>query len=214
MKSLILGTIILISAGCSKSGKPEIRKNALLPGKLQEAVESARHKPPCDGIIALEWSNTWPVPFDDPKGNKFHIFFYPITGVPHQTKHLYNPIAEAVVDLQSGIPIACRTLTGPAKELSQRVYSDKARALGIDGMADHAHRLYARTEDVSALYAARGKQPLTQEQRSIATDFLDVFEIIAEPDLLPYYYKANPSFWEWLHSASGGRSIPQVVRKL
>lgn len=206
----LLSAALILAAGCSKPSETADPKSALIPGKLQEAVESARHKPPCDRVIALEWSNTWPVPFDDPQGKKFHIFFYPVTGIPHQTKHLFSPIAEAVVDLKSGNPIACRMLPQQPKELSQRVYSDKARALGIDGLAAQAHALYVRTEDMAALYAARGKQPLTMAERTTAAEYMDIFEIIAEPDLLSYYYRINPSFWEWLFSATG-RSIPQVA---
>ena len=42
-----------------------------------------------------------------------------------------------------------------------------------------------------------------------AKDYIRLFKMNAEPSLLPYYYRLNPAFWEWLR-VTAGDSIPAV----
>lgn len=191
---------LLCVSACGKPPKPAPAS----AGRLKAAVQSASAQPPCGAVIAMEWPPTWPVPLE---GGKYKILFYPLTGTPDAEPKLYTPAGEAVIDAESGKPVACAALPGAPKELSRRRWPAGMDKVGLQEFLGLEEKLYDQTEAVAAVYAA-GREPAAQDSAA-AGEYLRLFESLAEPDLLPYYYRMNPGFWEWIRTAAG-RSIPKA----
>jgi len=152
----------------------------------------------------MEWPPTWPVPLGS---SRFKILFYPLTGTPDAEPRLYSPSAQAVLDVESGKPLNCGPLPGSVKELSRRRWPRAMDQVGVKEFMELADKLYARTEAVAQAYAPGGV-PAARDSAA-AREYLQLFESLAEPDLLPFYYRMNPDFWEWVRKAAG-RSIPKA----
>ncbi len=191
---------VLVLFGCAKPQAPV--------SKLKAAVRMARAQEPCSSIIAVEWPASWPIPAEGSGGRSYKIFFYPVTGNPSTGPLVHSPAGEAVVDSESGKPSSCVALPGAPKELSTRRWPEAAAALGIAEFDERSASLYAKTEALAAVYA-RGKRAVGAA--ALAKDYLRTFRSLAEPDLLPYYYRLNPAFWEWLRETAGD-SIPAAER--
>lgn len=199
-KALLLAALALI-AGCSKPKAPA----AKLSDKLKNALVELPRTPPCDAVIPMEWPSSVPVPTGRAAG-EFKIFFYPLMGDPARLK-LYAPAGEAVLDLASGKASSCVKLAGPLKELSGARLTpalEKMSQAEIDRASDE---LSAAGERVAVLYAA--KRAPTPEEAEDLKDYGRRFMELAEPALLPYYYKLDPDFWEWLRKA-GAPSVPKA----
>lgn len=195
----LLASLLCLSS-CGKAPAPAVPS----AGRLRAAVQSASAQPPCGAVIAMEWPATWPVPLE---GGKYKILFYPLTGTPDTEPRLYTPAGEAVIDAQSGRPTSCAAFPGAPKELSRRRWPAATDKVGLQEFLGLEGKLYDRTEAVAAVYAA-GRAP-SAEDSAAAEEYLRLFESLAEPDLLPYYYRMNPGFWEWVRKAAG-RSIPRA----
>lgn len=197
MRRTLLAALILCASACSKKPQP----------RLKAALESAKSLPPCSTVIAGEWPYGWPVPLDGSGGKRFKIFFYPMSGTPDTGPTIATPAGEAVLDLDSGKPASCGVLPGYPKDLSRRRWPAAVDKLDMKGFAEREDKLLGLTEAVAAVYGAK-RAPYPGDAAT-AKDYMDVFESMAEPDLLPYYYRLNPAFWEWLRGAAG-RSIPKA----
>ncbi len=195
----------LLAAACGRPAPPRASG-----GKLAAAVRAAHFAGPCANVVALEWPAGRPVPLDGWNGRRFKIFFYPLSGRPGTPARLSAPAAEAVVDADAGSPVECRALPGAPKELAASRWTPEALALSDDAFEAKSTELDQLTEDVAAVYAAT--RPPTPADVDLARRYLESFEFMAEPPLLPDYYRLNPAFWEWLRGAAG-RSIPKPSAK-
>jgi len=147
----------------------------------------------------MEFGQTVPVPV---KGGRFKVLFYPLTFSPGKSEAMPAAI-EGIFSAASDAPDSCAALpkastgsAGPAVPpgTSQAAYYRAEEAL------------YAGLPKAGELYA-KDAVPSEADKRLLA-DYLDAFNAIAEPGLLPDYYRAEPGFWEWLRSATG-KSIPK-----
>lgn len=199
-------TIVLSLAACTKP--PEraqpVKRGPSTPTALEEAVRQVAHQPPCFHAIPMEWSAARPVPLDDPHGRLFKLLFYPVSA-PGADFGISTPGAEAVIDLTSGKAVSCKLLGVAPQPLSHRRWSQAADGLGMMDFEEREHQLYGLTESVAAAYNS-GRAPEISDP-ALANNFRDAFLLLAEPDLLPYYYRSNPAFWEWLRKTTG-KSIP------
>lgn len=199
---IFIASCALGAAGCGNPPPPRATG-----GKLAAAVRDARFAAPCGRAVGMEWPAGRPVPIDGANGRRFKVFFYPLSGRPGTPARLATPAAEAVLDADSGAPVECRALPGIAKDLASPRWTSEARGLGDDAFDAKSVELDQLTEDISAVYAAR--RPPTTADADLARRYLDDFQIMAEPPLLPDYYRLNPAFWEWVRLAAG-RSIPKA----
>ncbi len=169
--------------------------------KLKRSVELVKTLPLCAATIPNRWASSWPVPTGGKQGNEFKVLFFTVdqdgTGI-----RLNTPMGEAVLDAETREATACSARKGEHKALSSRRFGAKASAFGLDEFDSQADLLFDRIEKAGALYAARG------HDQTLLEDFVSRFNVLAEPDLLPYSYRINPEFWEWVRSETG-RSIPK-----
>jgi hypothetical protein len=200
-RGLALTAAVFLLAACHKPLRP------LPPGALRTAIQDAKSLPPCSSVIANEWPYTWPVPLADAQASRFKILFYPFTGDPGAEPSLLTPAGEAVLDARMGKPTTCQVLPGIPKVISHQRWPSATDELSMKDFQSRQDELYEKTQTVASLYnSGRGVSP---PDAASAKQYLEAFESLAEPDLLPYYYRMNPAFWEWLRGATG-RSIPKA----
>jgi hypothetical protein len=189
MKNLSAASCLLfILAPCA------CRKPAPTPAKLKTALQTVSAIPPCDKLIPGEWPHSLPIPTGAPGGTEFKIFFYPL-GKPGTPEFVDAPLGEAVLRSDGSVFI-CNRLPGEKKGLASARWPRSADDLTFEDFLASQDRLYATTEKVAVLYSA--KVPLTQEDKNTLQEYGRQFSSLAEPALLPYYYRLNPDFWDWL----------------
>lgn len=204
---LLLALALSACSGASKSPPSAAQKEAdeaqgaKHSTRLEETIRAARVAGACAGVVAGEWPQGFPVPAEGP--GRFKVFFYPMTPTPGEPV-IDAPAAEALVDLEAGKGVSCEAVPGPRKELPGRRWPASLDEVGAFPLRALIQKLHDRTEAAGAAYAARSSSP---EGVAAAKDFVRLFKMTAEPALLPYYYRLNPAFWEWLRSTAGD-SIP------
>jgi hypothetical protein len=194
--ALLLGAVLAASCRGSGDGLDRLKSEPLY--RRAEAVRSA---PACSGLVPLEFGRTFPVPASGP-GESFTVLFYPLAEDAGRVEAL-TPVFEArFARAADGADSCARLNPAPAP-----------RALGPAAPAGMSNADYYRAQarlfsslDRAAVLYFSGK-PAAADKAALA-DFSDAFAALAEPGLLPDYYRQNPGFWEWLRR-EGGRSIPK-----
>ncbi len=199
--------LVLLLAAASACSSCRRAAPPLAPGALKTAVQSAKAQPPCSTVIPDEWAYSWPVPLADPEASRFTVLYYPVTGHPGAPPTVWSPAGEGVVDARSGKPVSCALLPGAPKELSRRRWPAASEAWDIKTFRAREGLVFEKTQEIAAIYDAR--RQLRPADVDSAKSYFEAFSSLAEPDLLPYYYRMNPDFWEWLRSAAGV-SIPKA----
>jgi hypothetical protein len=204
---------LLLLAACVKPENPPAspaQREAAEAGdlklstRLSEAIRGVHAGGPCSSVVAMEWPDGFPVPAEASQGRRFKIFFYPMSSVPGEPT-FYSPAAEALLDIETGKVTSCELTGEKPKELSGRRWPIALNGVGAFPMQALTKKLHDRTEAVAAVYgSANAPTPAGVET---AKDYIRLFKMNAEPSLLPYYYRLNPAFWEWLR-ATAGDSIP------
>ena len=167
---------------------------------LYRSAKAVRQAPGCLSAVPMEFGQTFPIPVREGERELFEILFYPANSSPGECT-LATPIFAARFEPGSPDSARCvRLSTAPVESLgrcapgglSQRRYYRTA------------YRLFDSLESTAGLYF-KGRPPGPESRKSLA-EYAEAFEAIAEPGLLPFYYRRNPDFWEWLRRETG-RSI-------
>jgi hypothetical protein len=161
-------------------------------------MQTLSAQPPCDAIIPMEWPPSLPVPTGAGAGREFKVFFYPL-GRPGAPDFVLAPRGESVFNSETGHVSSCRRLEGQPQGLSDKRWPAGIGKLTIDEFILKQDRLYAASQEVAGLYAAKGVT--TNETRAILRTYGGQFLEMAEPALRSYYYRLNPDFWQWLKDA-------------
>lgn len=212
-RPLRLLPVLLLLAACADPDHPPAsaaQKEAAEAGdlklstRLNETIRAARATPPCAAVVAGEWPTGFPVPAEGSRGRRFKIFFYPMSGAQGEPT-ISSPAAEALLDIDAGKAVSCALAPGKPQELPGRRWP--AALDGVGAFQQHAlmKKLHDRTEAAAAVYGGQGVA--TPADVEAAKDYVRLFKLNAEPALLPYYYRLNPAFWEWLRETAGD-SIP------
>lgn len=201
----IVAVCALAAASCGRQAPAPAAKPT-----LADAVRDARFAPPCRRLVAQEWPAGLPVPDDAATGRRFKIFFYPLIGSPGTAPRLVQPTADAVVDADAGTSVVCRARPGLPGNLTGARWTPQAAALDADAFDAKIAELDRLTELIAPVYAAR--RPPTAADADLARRYASLFETMAEPPLLPDYYRLNPAFWEWVRAAAG-RSLPRAAAR-
>ena len=198
-RRIALLAALLIAPGCRKAAEVPS-----MPSRLQQALQGLSAQDPCDRLIPLEWPTSWPVPTGKGGGREFKVFFYPLGGPRNEIK-VSAPLGEAVFDADSGKPSQCRRLPGALTVLSQTRWGAKVEAMSMKELEARSTDLYAASEEMGKLYAA--KAALSAAQRKKAEAYGRLFQDLVEPALRPYYQALNPDFWKWL-AENGAPVLP------
>jgi len=185
--SLAAGVLLVLAPCAGVQAAP-------LPAKLKLALQSASSTAPCDRVIPEEWPHSLPVPTGAAQGTEFKIFFYPL-GRPRSPDFVNAPLGQAVLNSDGSIS-SCKRLPGRKKGLAAARWPKATDKLSVDELLADLDRLYAATEEVAVLYSA--KAPIPEAAKKTLQDYRRRFLALAEPALLPYYYRLNPAFWDWL----------------
>lgn len=207
--SISVFTALVLLSGCLGQ-TPGKEPDLSFSGPFEKVVSLVRALPPCDTVIGMSWGQTFPVPVDDGQGTRVRVYFYPITGKGGQANQIYNPVAEAVVEIEKGAAVVCGDVSFTPKKVGDIPAPDPNRKPeALFSLVKKQQELYRRTEAVIPAYYARKTREASPADKALASAFLESFEGVVKPErgLLPYYYQANPDFWEWIRKAAG-RSIP------
>ena len=180
-------------AACKDSGDEADRLQA---DPLYQRVEKVRESASCAVLVPMEFGRSLPVPARE---GGFKLLFYPLVTAPGKAEVL-SPAFEAAFARPGG------------EDLCARIGSGKPRSLGQAVPAGLSQKDYYRAE--MRLFSALGRTAelylkggaLAAADKQAPADFLDAFQTLAEPGLLPDYYRLSPDFWEWLRRETG-RSI-------
>jgi len=212
-QALHLLSALLLLAACAKTENHPLSaaqseaaeaENLKFASRLSEAIRGVHAGGPCATVVAMEWPDGFPVPAEASQGRLFKIFFYPMSSVPGEPT-FYSPAAEALLDIETGKVTSCELTAEKPKELPKGRWPAALKGVGAFPMDALAKKLHARTEAVAAVYGSANAPSSAGVET--AKDYIRLFKMNAEPSLLPYYYRLNPAFWEWLR-VTAGDSIP------
>lgn len=196
MNRILVAVALLLLAACSKPPRAPLSRT------LATTLEGAAASGPCS-VMPLEWAKSYPVPLSD---GTLKVFFYPSFEDPQAGPVTYGPGGEGIVASSLDRFTACaKTPQAPAR------LADQSRPKGERGGMKAYERLTAEllddTETATRLYAS--KKTLGDADRAVLARYWKEFDALAEPGLRPFYYRANPAFWDWLRPlAGGGLSAP------
>lgn len=173
------------------------RKEEAASPRLKRIVETLYSKPPCAAVIPEHWSPSWPVPAVSPGGSGFKLLFYPVVREGPELR-LSAPLGQAVFT-GDGRVSSCTRAPGPEARLSGPLSSKQAAGYSPEQMKERSDRLYALSEEVGMLFSAQS--PPGPGQAPLLREYGGLFRELAEPPLLPHYYRLQPEFWDWLKAA-------------
>lgn len=168
---------------------------------LYRRAEQLRLNAPCSALVPMEFGQTFPVPARG--GKRYSVLYYPVSAQPGKSEAM-SPVYSGDFARGAGEPDRCAKLG-----------ADKPHSVGAPvpaGLSQKAYykaavALYASLDKAAALYGTGGT--VADADKKTLADFADAFSTLAEPGLLPDYYRQNPDFWEWLRREAG-RSIPKA----
>jgi hypothetical protein len=195
---LLLAAAALAACEGSSYWSGRLRANT-----LYQRTNALKISGPCAALVPLEYEYTFPVPLD-PSEKTLEVLFYA------QTPERYAPRYEIVTPQYAAV----FNLDTTSEDRCFALHPERLDELGPATPPPYFKTAYARRtfqtydslQKTCALYF--GRQALEPKDRKILGEFADSFQKVAEPVLLPRYYRINPDFWEWLRR-EGGRSIPK-----
>ena len=157
----------------------------------------------------MAWVSSWPVPTATP--GRYKVLFYALdrtaqdaSGMPRVRPT--EPRGEAVFSIDGKVS-ACGATSPDLKPLAGERYSAAAMELDEEAFDKASARLLTLTETIAGVYAANN-----QAKPKDVAEYFKQFQLMAEPALAAFYYKANSDFWEWLRR-QGGQSLPAGASK-
>lgn len=194
MKKALPAAVVLALAAC---------KQAAPPKSFQAVFEGLSRSPACSQNVPMEWVSTWPVP--QPEAGTFRVLFYSLDrstmdadGLPRVRPTAPRGRASFSAD---GKVAECSASGEDAVILEGERYPVSAMELEEEAFDDATRELLALTHAAGTAYARGEPAPKT------AAQYWKAFQKMAEPALLPHYYRLNPAFWEWLRREAGA-SLP------
>jgi hypothetical protein len=177
-------------------------RNRIAATSLHLGFEEVRQSSACAQLLPLDFVETYPVPVRDPAQERFSVLFLPAKIAADSCSMaspafsgefvLGTPAADACVSLEAAVIEPLGHCMPPG--LSWLTVSRKEATL------------FESLGPVAALYRKGGG--VGPEDRRRLRAYVDAFQTLVVPSLLPYYYRQNPDFWEWMQR-EGGRSIPR-----
>jgi hypothetical protein len=158
----------------------------------------------CARMVPIEFAATSPVPYARGKESFKLLFFLTIRERSQYT--VLTPQVEATFSLHSPAGDSCTVLPVPKPQPLGSPVPTTSLASNLRLQV----RLYDALGKTAPLYFKGGD--VRPEDRRILAKYTDAFMKLTEPGLLPYYYRLNPDFWEWLRKQCG-RSIPPAAAR-
>lgn len=190
-----------LQAGCRKAEEP--KKTG-----LAEAAAKVRYAETCRNRVPLEYARSYPLPLVSDGKASFRLFFYPLSskfqkGRSMPVVEVLPPAAAARFSLGASDE-ACERFNVPLQldrgvTLGPRFYPEVS-LLGMRRFDLKQAELYSLLEAAAAAYFA---QETSDEARRTADDFFELFLVMSEPGLKPYYYYLSPDFWQWVEKQTG-----------
>ena len=202
MASLKPAVLLALGAALAACKGSEYWSDRLEANPLYQRAKAVRQCPTCANLVPIEFGRSFPVPVRDKSLGHFEVLFYPTSASPSKCT-MAAPLFSG--QFAPGAPDAdrCASLgASPADSLGPC----RPSGLSLAKTYQTELRLFESLDRAAALYL-KGDAPGPQDRKVLA-DYVDSFQLLAEPGLLPYYYRQSPDFWEWLRQEAG-RAIPK-----
>jgi len=191
------GVILFVALLASPAGAQPPR------AALSVAVQYVRYAGDCAKTVAIEHSQSFPVPVKTDKGLRYLVMFYPAwssDGAAALNKDAYPPSAVARFDGDGG-EVTCRAPVSLPKASFLKPLgpqlSPEAAKMTYDEYSERSERLFAALERAAGAFVA-GKRDAPA--REAAAEFQALFAALAEPGLKAHYRALSPDFWAWLEA--------------
>lgn len=193
MNGMILSVVLL----AAPAGAQQTRS------ALSVAAQYARYAGDCARTVALEHSQSFPVPVKTDKGLRYLVMFYPASspdGPAALEKDVYPPSAVARFDGDGG-DVTCRAAgrlpkSDFLKPLGPQL-SPKAARMTYEEYTARSERLFAALERSAKAFDAGKRDAPALEA---AAEFRTLFAALAEPGLKAHYRALSPDFWAWVEA--------------
>lgn len=187
--------LLLPLAACKQGPRPA--------PSLQKTFDTVSRSPACAQNLPMEWVSSWPVPAD--KEGRFQVLFYSLDRASTDKDGLPRirptaPRGRAVFSADGKV-LECKASGDSPRVLDGERYPPAAMDLDEEAFDAAVAKLLDLTAKAAAAFAKDAKDP------GLAGEFGKQFRLLGEPALRPFYYQANPGFWEWLRR-EGGASLP------
>ncbi|MCX5787683.1 MAG: hypothetical protein NTX64_04110 [Elusimicrobia bacterium] len=197
---LFLAAAAMFFGACRGQEYWQYRLNATL---LHQRSESVRRCDDCIKSVPMEFGSTFPVPVRDGKAERFEVLYFPANFSPSRCV-MAAPLYAGRFVLDAPTADRCVSLgvKGPIESLGDCM----PHGLSMTQVSRAEARLFETLERLAPLYFKGG--PPQPGERKLADEYIAALQALQTPAIMPYYYRQNPDFWEWLRK-DGGRSIPK-----
>jgi hypothetical protein len=168
---------------------------------LHQRAQQVRHCADCLKSVPIEFGETYPVPVRDAQRGHFQVLYFPARFSPSHCT-MASPVFAGEFSLDAAAADRCFNLQPKTIE---PLGSCMPSGLSMTKVSRAEARLFESLDPAAALYF-KGS-PVGPQERKLLTDYIEAVETLVVPAMLPYYYRQNPDFWEWLRK-EGGKSIP------
>jgi len=173
------------------------------PPRFKNIAELTRHaRIQAAGVAADEDRQSLPIPVLRAKGLRVIFFFCPALAKPGQPVGLRPPHYQAVLQPETGKLEELRAVT--PRDFGQQ--HDETEVIGTfalpEGMS--AEAFISKRDQLYGLYDillpefVAGRSVSDQRIRSVAKEFRQIFSVLSEPPLRPYYDSVGDKFFIWV----------------
>ncbi|MCX5796374.1 MAG: hypothetical protein NTY77_12855 [Elusimicrobia bacterium] len=174
----------------------------LAANRLHQRAKEVRQCVDCLKSVPIEFGETYPVPMLDGKQGHFQVLYFPVKFSP-STCTMASPVFAGEFVLDEPAADRCVSLDTTTVEPLGRCMPP---GLSMTKLARAEARLFESLDPAAALYFKGA--PVGPQERKLLSGYVEAIQTLVTPAMLPYYYRQNPDFWEWLRK-EGGRSIPK-----
>jgi len=174
----------------------------LASNRLHARAQDARQCADCLKSVPIEFGETYPVPVRDGNQGHFQVLYFP-TRVSPSSCTMASPVFAGEFSLDAPAADRCVSLEAKSIEPLGRCMPP---GLAMSQVARAQTRLFESLDPAAALYLKGA--PAGPQERKLLAEYVESIQTLVVPAMLPYYYRQNPDFWEWLRK-EGGQSIPK-----
>jgi hypothetical protein len=154
------------------------------------------------GVVPDEFRQSLPIPVRTPAGTGFRFFFCPAQARPKEPTQLAPPAHALLLQAEHGQFVELRAVNSAdfgQKHPAHQPIGSVAMPAGwnYETYLEHQTRFYKLVDYLLPYFTAQTNS-LSQEGRHFAREYLDLFQKLSEPPLLPYYESAGETFFAWI----------------
>ena len=178
--------------------------------RVEELYTQTRNHPVCHHLIPLEAVLSYPVPSQEEDRVYLRFLVYRRGIVSRgQLRPVYRPHARLSVDYPSGQLVEYTDFRfadgAPESPVSEQVGEFPHPAVASLSFQEMIADQSAFFEAIEAIIPLVGKSELDAEGQRIVARYQELWDILVEPGLQPFYRALDADFFEWLERSAQRR---------